>query len=234
MYSAETYDEDVLRAIAESGARTLLIGRRALVVLGLPVMTSDYDVWVHIDDIEKLDAAFARLDHHPNHTPEEARKRGRYVLENDQHVDVLVARRGREVGGVVLSFDDAWARRVVFSPYAGVDVPIPCIDDLVTTKRWASRARDVAPDARGAQEAGEGMKRVAVDEYDQPLPEEEFEERVRRAIAELDGEEGEHLAELIAWFRRRHPTPAARLRHARRQYEDWTRSRGLPLRRPQR
>ena len=34
-------------AIAASGARALLIGRRALVVLGLPVLTADYDFWLH-------------------------------------------------------------------------------------------------------------------------------------------------------------------------------------------
>ena len=36
-------------AIAASGARALLIGRRALVVLGLPVLTRDYDYWLHAD-----------------------------------------------------------------------------------------------------------------------------------------------------------------------------------------
>jgi hypothetical protein len=39
--------------ISESGARALLIGRRALVVLGLPVLTADYDFWVHGDDAGK-------------------------------------------------------------------------------------------------------------------------------------------------------------------------------------
>jgi hypothetical protein len=34
-------------AIEASGARALLIGRRALVVLGLPVLTADYDFWLH-------------------------------------------------------------------------------------------------------------------------------------------------------------------------------------------
>lgn len=32
------------RAVAASGARALLIGRRALVVLGFPVLTADYDI----------------------------------------------------------------------------------------------------------------------------------------------------------------------------------------------
>ena len=49
------FDEVVFfSAIEKSGARTLLIGRRALILLGIPVLTADYDLWVHIDDIESL------------------------------------------------------------------------------------------------------------------------------------------------------------------------------------
>lgn len=32
-------------------ARALLIGRRALVLLGLPVLTADYHFWIAIDDL---------------------------------------------------------------------------------------------------------------------------------------------------------------------------------------
>ena len=41
---AADFDEIAfLRSIQASGARALLIGRRALVLLGLPVLTADYD-----------------------------------------------------------------------------------------------------------------------------------------------------------------------------------------------
>ena len=41
------FDEIAMfRAIAESGARALLIGRQALIALGMPVMTADYDFWL--------------------------------------------------------------------------------------------------------------------------------------------------------------------------------------------
>jgi hypothetical protein len=48
---ATSFDEEAFfRAVAECGARAILIGRRALVALGIPVGTLDYDYWVHIDD----------------------------------------------------------------------------------------------------------------------------------------------------------------------------------------
>jgi hypothetical protein len=140
---SELDEQGFFGAIAASGARVLLIGRRAMIALGLPVATYDYDLWVHIDDIERLNGALAQLDHHPNRTPAEARVRGRYVLENGEHIDVMVARAQTAKDGERLSFDDAWQRKVAV-PFAGIVVHVPCIEDLIRTKRWAMRAKDVA------------------------------------------------------------------------------------------
>jgi hypothetical protein len=136
-------DEDFFRALARSGARVLLIGRRALVALGAPVMTADYDLWVHADDIEKVNGVFEPLGHMPNRTPEAARNAGRYVIENGERVDVLVARASSGHAGPLLSFDDAWARRQRVAIRAGVSVDLPSIEDLIATKRWAARAKDL-------------------------------------------------------------------------------------------
>ena len=85
------FDEEAwFRGIQESRARALLIGRRALVLLGLPVMTADYDFWIAIDDIAAFNAASVAFGLLPNLEPDAARLRGRYALENDEHVDVLV------------------------------------------------------------------------------------------------------------------------------------------------
>jgi predicted nucleotidyltransferase len=130
------------RTIHESGARALLIGRRALVLLGLPVLTADYDFWIAIEDIEVFNAAAARGDLHPTSSPEDARRRGRYVVENDEHVDVLVARSVTAIDGVVVAFDDIWTRRRIVALAPGVDVSLPAIDDLILTKRFADRPKD--------------------------------------------------------------------------------------------
>lgn len=73
------FDEvECFRAIADSGAPTLLIGRRAL-VLGLPVLTADYDFWLATDDVTVFNAVGASFGLHPSRTPDEARRRGRYI-----------------------------------------------------------------------------------------------------------------------------------------------------------
>lgn len=142
---AEVFDEgDFFAALASGGARVLLIGRRAMIALGLPVLTADYDLWVHIDDIERLNQAVVPLDLVPNFPPNIARQRGRYVLENGEHVDVLVARSRSSPDGVRLSFEDAWARRQELSRSAGTTLSVPALDDLILTKRWAMRDKDIA------------------------------------------------------------------------------------------
>lgn len=141
---AGQFDEPTFfRAIAESEARSLLIGRRALVALGLPVLTADYDFWLHIDDIEKFNKAVSACELVPNRSPEDARTVGRYVVEGDERVDVLVARQVSTREGVPLRFDDAWARRQAIDYGDGVSLAIPCLADLILTKKWALRPKDI-------------------------------------------------------------------------------------------
>ncbi len=130
-------------AIHESGVRALLIGRRALVLLGLPVLTADYDFWIAIDQIAVFNAAVAQCDLQPTVDPEEARRRGRYVVENDEHVDVLVARSVTTVDGVQVAFEDVWAHRQAVTLAPGIDVQLPVVDDLILTKRFADRPKDL-------------------------------------------------------------------------------------------
>jgi hypothetical protein len=129
-------------AIAANGVRALLIGRRAMVALGLPVLTADYDFWIHIDDIVRFNEAVAALGLTPSRTAEEARARGRYALENDERVDVLVARHVPTVDGVRVAFDDLWPRRRTVE-IGGATVALPCLEDLITTKRFAARPKDL-------------------------------------------------------------------------------------------
>jgi hypothetical protein len=129
-------------ALHRSGARALLIGRRALVLLGLPVLTADYDFWLSIEDIDSFNGVGGEFDLHPSRSPDEARRQGRYTLENDEHVDVLVARSIATVGGATIDFDTLWSRRQSVA-IDGVTVAIPCIDDLILTKQVAARPKDL-------------------------------------------------------------------------------------------
>jgi hypothetical protein len=138
------FDEvEFFRAVQESDARALLIGRRALVVLGLPVLTVDYDFWIHIDDIRAFNAALEPFNLAPTKSPDKARRTGRYILEDGEIVDVLVARSVPTVDGLTVAFDDVWERRQDLDLAAGVRISLPSLDDLIATKRFAARPKDL-------------------------------------------------------------------------------------------
>ncbi|MBL9015258.1 MAG: hypothetical protein JNL83_13830 [Myxococcales bacterium] len=140
---ASPFDEEAFfRAIAESGVRALLIGRRALIALGLPVMTRDYDYWIPTDEAEAFNAALKPLEMYPTRSPEPARQNGRYVIEGDEHVDVIVARTVSTIDGVMVAFEDVWARRQVLEYVPGVSIAMRSIDDLILTKKFGARPRD--------------------------------------------------------------------------------------------
>lgn len=143
MKGSEFDETEFFRGIQGSGARALLIGRRALVALGIPVLTADYDFWIHVEDIARFNEAVEPMELLPTRTPEEARARGRYVLENDERVDVLVARSVPTTDGVQVAFDDLWERRSRLAVGPGVEVAVPTVDDLILTKRFASRPKDL-------------------------------------------------------------------------------------------
>jgi hypothetical protein len=140
---ADFDEERFFDCISRSGARALLIGRRALVALGIPVLTADYHFWIHIDDAAAFSGALAPLGLFPSHTPDEARARGRYVLENDEHVDVLVARSVPTTHGQRVVFDGLWERRRLLVFSAQVSVAVPSLDDLIATKHFAARPKDL-------------------------------------------------------------------------------------------
>jgi hypothetical protein len=142
MQASEFDEAELFLAIAVSGARALLIGRRALIALGLPLMTRDYDFWIHIDDAAVFNAAAAPFDLFPNRSPDEARRFGHYVLENDEKVDVLVARAVSTTDGIQVVFADVWERRQTIEIAAGARVAIPSLDDLILTKRFGGRPKD--------------------------------------------------------------------------------------------
>ena len=76
-------------------------------------------------------------------SPAAARAVGRYILENDERVDVLVTSQVTSVDGDVTRFDDLLSRAHRFELAPGAPIPVPTVGDLITTKRFAARPKDL-------------------------------------------------------------------------------------------
>ncbi len=105
-------------------------------------MTSDYDYWIAADDAALLNAALRPLGLLPTREPDDARQQGRYVIEGEEHIDVLLARGVSTVDGMMVRFDDVWDRRVELALTDDLSIAIPSIDDLILTKKFGARPRD--------------------------------------------------------------------------------------------
>jgi hypothetical protein len=230
VHEGEFDQREFFRSIAESGVRALLIGRRALIVLGAPVGTFDYDFWIHIDDIERFNAAVVTQGLVPNHLPSEARQRGRYVLENSERVDVLVARVHPTIDGERISFDDLWTRRKQHEVAPSVWIALPTIADLMATKKFGGdpKTPKTCDSYRGCWLERMAMSnrfsppspstvRELRDESERRLSADEFNAWVNAPMSDAEREE---IDSLIDWFTRRYPTPADRLEYARRAARD--------------
>lgn len=111
-------------------------------LLGLPLLTADYDFWIAIDDIATFNEVASQFDLHPTRTVDEARRHGRYTLENDEHVDVLVARSVPTIDGQVVEFEGLWKGRQPIA-VADAQVYLPSVDDLILTKQIQARPKDL-------------------------------------------------------------------------------------------
>jgi hypothetical protein len=58
-------------------------------------------------------------------------------------VDVLIARSLTTVDGVRVVFDEVWSRRRAVTLTPNVTVALPALDDLILTKRFAARPKDL-------------------------------------------------------------------------------------------
>jgi hypothetical protein len=56
---------------------------------------------------------------------------------------VLVGRSVPTIEGLPVVFEEVWARRRALSLDSGVDVQLPAIDDLILTKRFSARSKDL-------------------------------------------------------------------------------------------
>jgi predicted nucleotidyltransferase len=135
--------EDFRDLLAEFGAEKvefLVIGGYAVAHYDRPRYTKDIDLWIGPDP-ENIARASRALNAFgaPAHIVS--------ALQNARDDEIVWLGSPplrmdflRQIEGVC--FEDAWARRVMVT-WAGLEVPLISLDDLIASKRAAGRERDV-------------------------------------------------------------------------------------------
>jgi len=117
----------------------MLIGRWAVAQHGAPVVTADYDFWVHPGDRTKaLNLLESLFDADLPALNKRSRPLVRAFVGPDQ-IDVFFHRRITNRDGEELLFDEIYARcEEKVDPDKRFRVRIPCLDDLIALKKFDS------------------------------------------------------------------------------------------------
>jgi len=127
---------DLIRKFNQENIRYLIIGRRAIVLYGGPVLTGDYDLWIHPED-KKITLSFLldELDFELSHPPHTKRPIVT-AFAGMKKYDLFFHRGIRNIENETIEFEVCYRNSVLKEdPEENVSFRIPSIDDLIRLKK---------------------------------------------------------------------------------------------------
>jgi hypothetical protein len=131
---------EILSELSAAGADYIIVGAHALAALGVPRATGDLDIWVRpttqnaervLEALRRFGAPLVDLSLDDLTRPDTVFQIGLPPAR----VDILSG-----ISGV--TFEDAWARRVIVS-VEGAEVAVLSREDFVANKRASGRPKDL-------------------------------------------------------------------------------------------
>ncbi len=133
---------EFLRALYEIEVPYLLVGRQALVLLGAPLMTADYDFYMS-PETEHLDRLLSLAEEKQLELSVRDPERRPFfsLLSDDLKLDFFRCRGYSEEGGPGFTFEELYSRRQVVR-VEDFAVYVPTLEDLLRTKRVRASPKD--------------------------------------------------------------------------------------------
>jgi hypothetical protein len=133
---------EFLRELYARDIPYLLVGRQALVLLGAPVMTADYDFYLSPEP-EHLDELLALASERSLEVSKKAPHKEPFfsLLGDTLKLDFFRARTYSPRIGAAFTFDELFARKRVV-PVEDFSVYVPPIEDLIRIKRIRNSPKD--------------------------------------------------------------------------------------------
>jgi predicted nucleotidyltransferase len=132
---------DILHALSDEKVKFLLVGAYALAAHGYPRATMDIDIWV-MPSSQNADAVLRALRRFgaPLHnlSKEDLQKDGTIfqIGVAPRRIDIITTASG-------LQFEETFKRSISMD-VEGIELHIPCLDDLISNKRASGRTKDLA------------------------------------------------------------------------------------------
>jgi hypothetical protein len=127
---------DVVGEFNRLGIRYLIIGRRAVVLHGAPVLTGDYDIWIHREDRKMTLGLLAEDLGVELSQPVDTKRRILTGFSGMKKYDLFFHKSARNIEKDLVEFEACYKNAVLIEdPSEGVFFRIPSIDDLIRMKK---------------------------------------------------------------------------------------------------
>lgn len=127
---------DLIRELNRLNIRYLIIGRRAIILYGGPVLTADHDLWIHPADKGKtlslLSEKLAFELSHPPHT-----KRPIVTgFSGMKKYDLFFQKSVKNIENETIDFEDCHRKSTTIKdPVEDIEFRVPSINDLIRLKK---------------------------------------------------------------------------------------------------
>ena len=127
---------DVVRDFNRLGIRYLIIGRRAVILYGGPVLTGDNDIWIHGSDKKKtLSLLKEELGFELSHAVD-TRRPIVTGFSGMKKYDLFFHKTASTIENERVEFDACYRESVIVEdPAKSISFRVPCIDDLIRLKK---------------------------------------------------------------------------------------------------
>lgn len=126
----------LIRELNRAKVRYLIIGRRAVVLYGGPVLTADTDLWIHPEDKERvLSLIEDRLDIELSDAID-TRKPIVSGFSGMKKFDLFFQKSVRNIEGETIEFEECYKNSTLKKdPKENISFRVPSVDDLIRLKR---------------------------------------------------------------------------------------------------
>ena len=127
---------DLLRELNRQNIRYLLIGRRAVILYGAPVLTADHDLWIHPDDKKRVLSFLVEELGFELSQPLDTKRPILSAFSGPRKYDLFFQRSVRNTESETIQFEECYRNSILKEdPGENLQFRIPSVDDLIRLKK---------------------------------------------------------------------------------------------------